>query len=482
MDDTTADGGGLIRGRFTAAMSDVMEQINASIGVDRRMAMQDIDGSLAHVAMLSEQGIVSAEDAKAISDGLEVVRGEIAAGSFMFSVELEDIHMNIEARLHDLIGPAAGRLHTARSRNDQVATSFRLWMRDATDRAIDLVGQLIEALVEVASQNTATIMPGYTHLQSAQPVSFGHHLMAYVEMFGRDHSRLRDARERMNEAPLGAAALAGTSFPIDREFTADRLGFAGPMRNSLDAVSDRDFALEYLAAASISMTHLSRLAEEIVLWMSPQFRFVELSDSWTTGSSIMPQKRNPDAAELVRGKVGRVYGSLVGLLTVMKALPLTFSKDMQEDKERSYDGADTFELCLAAMIGMIGDLTPRAAAMRAAAGSGHSTATDLADWLVRALGMPFREAHHITGRLVRLADDQGRALDELPLTEMQGVDQRITGDVFTVLGVEDSVNSRRSVGGTSPECVTREVEQWRTRIAKTQAAHTAPTTAPHHRT
>jgi argininosuccinate lyase len=466
MADTPTDGGGLIRGRFTAAMSDVMEQINASIGFDRRMAMQDIDGSLAHVAMLGKQGIVSAEDVQAISDGLEVVRSEITTGTFAYSVELEDIHMNVEARLRELIGPAAGRLHTARSRNDQVATDFRLWMRDATDRALELLGGLVAALVEQAGKNTATIMPGYTHLQSAQPVSFGHHLMAYVEMFGRDHGRFRDARERMNESPLGAAALAGTSFPIDREDTAARLGFAGPMHNSLDAVSDRDFALEYLAAASICMTHLSRLADEIVLWMSPQFRFVDLSDAWTTGSSIMPQKRNPDAAELVRGKVGRVHGSLVGLLTVMKALPLTFSKDMQEDKERSYDGADTLELCLAAMTGMVEDMTARPEEMRAAAGSGHSTATDLADWLVRALGMPFREAHHITGRLVRLADEQGVALDGLSLQDMQAVDERITADVAGVLGVEDSVTSRRSLGGTSPECVAREVERWRARLAQ----------------
>jgi argininosuccinate lyase len=309
-------------------------------------------------------------------------------------------------------------------------------------------------------------MPGYTHLQSAQPVSFGHHLMAYAEMFGRDHGRLRDARERMNESPLGAAALAGTSFPIDRGRTAELLRFAGPMRNSLDAVSDRDFAVEYLAAASLCTTHLSRLAEEIVLWMSPQFNFIELSDAWTTGSSIMPQKRNPDAAELVRGKTGRVHGSLYGLLTVMKALPLTFSKDMQEDKERTFDGADTLELCLKAMVGMVGDMKPRASEMRAAAGAAHATATDLADWLTRVLGMPFREAHHITGRLVRLADEQGRSLDELSLAEMQEVDERITEDVFAVLGVEDSVNSRRSLGGTSPECVSRQVEEWRARLGQ----------------
>ncbi|MBT2676855.1 argininosuccinate lyase [Streptomyces sp. ISL-14] len=462
--DEASKSSGLIRGRFGEGMSEVMEQINASIGFDQRMAMQDIDGSVAHVTMLCERDIISQADATAIKDGLEVIRGEITSGNFTFSVELEDIHMNIESRLRELIGPAAGRLHTARSRNDQVATSFRLWVRDANDRALRLVQHLIEVLVEQAAQNTATIMPGYTHLQSAQPVSFGHHLMAYVEMFGRDHGRLRDSRERMNESPLGAAALAGTSFPIDRDRTAELLGYARPMRNSLDAVSDRDFALEYLSAASMCMTHLSRLADEIVLWMSPQFSFVELSDAWTTGSSIMPQKRNPDAAELVRGKVGRVHGSLFGLLTVMKALPLTFSKDMQEDKERTFDGADTFELCLKAMIGMVGDMKARVKEMRAAAGAAHATATDLADWLTRELGMPFREAHHITGRLVRLADEHDCSLDELSLEDMQKVDARINADVFAVLGVEDSVTSRRSLGGTSPECVSQQVEEWRARI------------------
>ncbi|MEU9735658.1 argininosuccinate lyase [Streptomyces sp. NPDC048002] len=461
--DTTQDGG-LIRGRFGEGMSEVMEQINASIGFDRRMAMQDIDGSVAHVTMLSERNIVPRSDAAAILGGLETIRDEIRSGEFTYSVALEDIHMNIESRLGELIGAAAGRLHTARSRNDQVATGFRLWVRDAHDRALALLQRLIEVLVEQAGRNTATIMPGYTHLQSAQPVSFGHHLMAYVEMFGRDHGRLRDSRERMNEAPLGAAALAGTSFPIDRERTAELLGFARPMHNSLDAVSDRDFALEYLSAAALCMTHLSRLAEEIVLWMSPQFNFVELSDAWTTGSSIMPQKRNPDAAELVRGKTGRVHGSLFGLLTVMKALPLTFSKDMQEDKERTFDGADTFELCLKATIGMIGDMTARVPEMRAAAGAAHATATDLADWLTRELGMPFREAHHITGRLVRLADERGRDLAELTVAEMREVDERVHEGVLAVLGVEDSVASRRSLGGTAPECVAREVEVWRGRI------------------
>ena len=458
--------GGLIRGRFEEGLTEVMAQINASIGFDRRMAMQDIDGSIAHVTMLAEQRIISVEDSTAIKQGLETIRGEIRAGEFAYSVELEDIHMNVESRLGELIGAPAGRLHTARSRNDQVATSFRLWVRDAHDRALGLVQQLIAALVEQAGRNTETIMPGYTHLQSAQPVSFGHHLMAYVEMFGRDHGRLADSRARMNESPLGAAALAGTSFPIDRERTAQLLGFAGPMRNSLDAVSDRDFAIEYLTAASLCMTHLSRLADEIVLWMSPQFGFVQLSDSWTTGSSIMPQKRNPDAAELVRGKTGRVHGAVMGLLTVMKALPLTFSKDMQEDKETTFDTADTLELCLKAMIGMVGDLVAKPAAMLAAAGSGHATATDLADWLVRDLGLPFREAHHITGRLVRLADERGVDIAGLPLADMREVDARIHEGVLTVLSVADSVTSRRSFGGTSPECVRREVERWKDRVTQ----------------
>ncbi|MFF2522501.1 argininosuccinate lyase [Streptomyces liangshanensis] len=460
----TNTNGGLIRGRFREELDEVMEQINASIGFDRRMATQDIDGSVAHVTMLREQGIISGADATAITGGLDVIRGEIVSGTFTYSVKLEDIHMNVEARLGELIGEAAGRLHTARSRNDQVATGFRLWVRDAHDRTLRLLARLVGVLVEQAAAHTATVMPGFTHLQSAQPVSFGHHLMAYVEMFGRDHSRFRDARARMNESPLGAAALAGTSFPVDRARTAELLGFERPMRNSMDAVSDRDFALEYLSSASLCMTHLSRLAEEIVLWMSPQFGFVELSDAWTTGSSIMPQKRNPDAAELVRGKTGRVHGALLGLLTVMKALPLTFSKDMQEDKETTFDAADTLELCLKATIGMIGDMEARGAAMAAAAGSAHATATDLADWLTRELGMPFREAHHLTGRLVRLADEHGTTLARLTLDQLRRVDPRITADVFTVLGVEDSVRSRRSFGGTSPERVAHEVEQWRARV------------------
>lgn len=460
MQDTN-DKGMLIRGRFTRRLAHVMERINASIGFDQKMAMQDIAGSLAHAQMLAGQQIISAEDFAAIRGGLEQVRQEISEGKFEFSVALEDIHMNIESRLNELIGTPAGRLHTARSRNDQVATSFRLWVRDAHDRALELIKELIGELLELAERNSSTIMPGFTHLQSAQPITFGHHLMAYVEMFGRDYTRLRDSRVRMNESPLGAAALAGTSFPIDRAFSAKALGFAKPMHNSMDAVSDRDFAIEYLSAASLAMTHLSRLAEEIVLWMSPQFRFVQLSDAWTTGSSIMPQKRNPDAAELIRGKTGRVTGSLLGLLTVMKALPLTFSKDMQEDKEHTFDAAETLDLCLEAMIGMIGDLTPVPERMREAAGASHATATDLADWLTRELDMPFREAHHVTGRLVRLADDLNCSLDGLPLKAMQEIHSQITEAVYTVLSVESSVKSRNSLGGTSPEQVRGEVARWR---------------------
>lgn len=456
--------GMLIRGRFETSLSEVMEQINASIGFDQKMAMQDIDGSLAHAQMLSQQGIITQQDFDSISKGLRQIREEIISGEFVFSWALEDIHINIESRLHEIIGATAGRLHTARSRNDQVATSFRLWVRDAHDRSIQLVGALMARLLEQAQNNISTIMPGFTHLQSAQPVTFGHHLMAYVEMFGRDLSRLQDSRKRMNESPLGAAALAGTSFPIDREFSAALLKFDQPMHNSLDAVSDRDFAIEYLSTASLCMTHLSRLADEIVLWMSPQFRFIQLSDAWTTGSSIMPQKRNPDAAELIRGKTGRVHGSLMGLLTVMKALPLTFSKDMQEDKEQTFDAAETLELCLKAMAGMIGDLKAQPENMLSAAGNGHATATDLADWLTRELNMPFREAHHATGRLVRLADEHQCSLSELQLKQMQEIEPRITAALYKVLTVEDSIASRQSLGGTSPACVQREVDRWREQL------------------
>jgi argininosuccinate lyase len=456
-----SDKGMLIRGRFTTKLTDVMESINASIDFDQLMAMQDIDGSLAHSKMLSDQGIITKEEQELIATGLSSIRIEIAKGRFKFSKELEDIHMNIESRLHELIGAVAGRLHTARSRNDQVATDFRLWVRDAHDRADNFLSELIQTLLARAEEHASTVMPGFTHMQSAQPITFGHHLMAYVEMFGRDLSRMRDSRQRMNESPLGSAALAGTSFNIDRDKTAKALHFDHPMRNSLDGVSDRDFAVEYLSSASLCMVHLSRLSEEIVLWMSPLFGFIKLSDEWTTGSSIMPQKRNPDAAELIRGKVGRVNGSLIGLLTMMKGLPLTFSKDMQEDKEQTFDAASTLEICLQAMIGMVSDMQPVKDRMRFAAGLGHSTATDLADWLTRFIGMPFREAHHITGQLVRMADDKSVGLEELLLGDMQSIDGRITADVLSVLSVDKSVNSRTSFGGTAPVQVLSQISYWK---------------------
>ena len=440
-------------GRFAAGPSAIMERINASIGFDRRLADQDIAGSKAHVAMLAEQGIVSRADADAILDGLQRISEEIASGTFRFKTELEDIHMNVEARLAEVIGPAAGRLHTARSRNDQVATDFRLWVRDAMDRADAGLKALQESLIAQAESHADTVMPGFTHLQSAQPVTFGHHMLAYVEMFGRDRGRIADARARLNECPLGSAALAGTSFPIDREATAKALGFDRPNANSLDGVSDRDFALEYLAAAAIAATHLSRLAEELVIWTSHQFGFVRLSDSFSTGSSIMPQKRNPDAAELARGKAGRVVGNLIALLTTMKGLALTYSKDMQEDKEPVFDTDDSLILCLAAMTGMIADLTVRPDAMRAAATVGYSTATDLADWLVRSLDMPFRDAHHVTGKLVKMAEDRGVGLANLPLEDMQSVEAGITEEARAMLTVDASVASRTSFGGTAPDRV-----------------------------
>jgi argininosuccinate lyase len=460
----TSDKSMLIRGRFSKNLADVMESINASIDFDKRMAAQDIAGSVAHSVMLRDQGIISADDQRQIADGLAAINKEIQEGRFKYSKALEDIHMNVESRLLELIGPSAGRLHTARSRNDQVATDFRLWVRDAHDRAEQLLLQLISSLLDKAEVEAGTVMPGFTHLQTAQPTTFGHHLMAYVEMFARDLSRVRDSRRRSNESPLGAAALAGTSFPIDRHATALALGFDGPMRNSLDAVSDRDFAMEYLSFASICMVHLSRFSEEIVMWMSPQFGFIKLSDEWTTGSSIMPQKRNPDAAEIVRGKSGRVFGSLIGLLTVMKGLPLTFSKDMQEDKERTFDAADTLEICLKAMIGMVGDMKPVPERMRAAAAGAHATATDLADWLTRSLGMPFREAHHITGRLVREADERGIGVEQLSLEVMRSIDPRITDEVQLVLGVDASVSSRTSYGGTAPSNVLEMAQHWRSRL------------------
>lgn len=454
-------------GRFGQGPDRIMEEINASIGFDKRLFAQDIRGSKAHCSMLAECGIISRADADQIVAGLDAVLAEIEAGTFEFKRELEDIHMNVEARLADLIGPAAGRLHTARSRNDQVALDFKLYVRDTIDHLDQQLADLQLALIERAEEHAATIMPGFTHLQTAQPVTFGHHCLAYVEMAGRDRGRLADARKRLNESPLGAAALAGTSFPIRRELTAKALGFDGPTRNSLDSVSDRDFVLETLAACAICATHLSRLAEEIVIWSTPGFDFVRLPDNFTTGSSIMPQKRNPDAAELVRAKSGRVIGALTTLLVVMKGLPLAYSKDMQEDKEAAFDALDALSLSLAAMTGMVKTLTVNAQSMLAAASRGFSTATDLADWLVRVLNVPFREAHHITGALVAKAEKKGVDLDGLTLEEMQSVEKRITKEVFSVLGVENSVNSRMSFGGTAPENVRKAASWWRTQLKQT---------------
>jgi argininosuccinate lyase len=451
-------------GRFAAGPDAIMEAINASIGFDKRLARQDIDGSRAHAAMLAATGILRDSDAEAIREGLLTVLSEIEAGTFAFSTALEDIHMNVESRLKEIVGEPAGRLHTARSRNDQVATDFRLWVRDQTDAAIVGLETLQRALLGQARAGADWIMPGFTHLQTAQPVTWGHHMMAYVEMFGRDASRFRDARVRMNECPLGAAALAGTSFPIDREMTATALGFDRPCANSLDAVSDRDFALEFLAAASITAMHLSRLAEELVIWTSAQFRFVMLSDRFSTGSSIMPQKKNPDAAELIRAKIGRILGANVALLTVMKGLPLTYSKDMQEDKEQVFDAADTLMLALAAMDGMVRDMQANVPALEAAASSGFSTATDLADWLVRELDMPFRDAHHVTGTLVAMAEARGCDLPDLSLKDMQSVEPRMTEAVFGVLGVQNSVASRISYGGTAPDQVRLQVAKWEERL------------------
>ncbi|MBU6155558.1 MAG: argininosuccinate lyase [Alphaproteobacteria bacterium] len=451
-------------GRFAQGPSEIMKDINVSIDFDRRLYAQDIMASTAHARMLAERGIIAQEDAKAIIAGLAQVKAEIESGQFTFSRELEDIHMNVEERLKQIIGAPAGRLHTARSRNDQVATDFRLWVRDAIDRLDGGLVQFQRALVRRAGEHAATVMPGFTHLQTAQPTTFGHHLMAYVEMAARDRARLASARRTTNMNPLGSAALAGTSFPIDREMTTASLAFSEPMRNSLDGVSSRDFALEFLGACAILATHLSRLAEEIVLWTSPAFGFVRLPDAWSTGSSIMPQKRNPDAAELVRAKCARVTGSLVTLLGVMKALPLTYSKDMQEDKQAVFDAADSAELALAAMAGMVADLTVNAAAMRAMAGSAFSTATDLADFIVRVLGKPFREAHHITGRIVALAEARGCGLCELSLADMQSVEPGLTADVMSVLGVEASAGSRTSLGGTSPQRVMEQVQLWQERL------------------
>ncbi|MEJ6396880.1 argininosuccinate lyase [Yoonia sp. 208BN28-4] len=451
-------------GRFAAGPDAIMEAINASIGFDQRMAAQDIAGSRAHAAMLAATGIISDTDAAAIEEGLLTVLSEIETGKFPFSTALEDIHMNVEARLRDLIGEPAGRLHTARSRNDQVAVDFRLWVREQCDAVDDALARLLQALLAQAEAGADWVMPGFTHLQVAQPVTWGHHMLAYVEMIGRDRARFADARKRMNLSPLGAAALAGTSFPIDREMTAKALGFDGPMANSLDAVADRDFALEFLSSASICAMHLSRLAEELVIWSSAQFRFVKMSDKWSTGSSIMPQKRNPDAAELIRAKIGRIFGANVALMTVMKGLPLTYSKDMQEDKEQVFDAADNFMLALAAMTGMVSDMTANVESLEAAAATGFSTATDLADWLVRELGMPFREAHHVTGSLVAAAEAKNCDLPDLTLSDMQAVHQDIRQDVFDVLGVKNSVASRTSFGGTAPANVRAQVAAWKDRL------------------
>jgi argininosuccinate lyase len=453
-------------GRFASGPAAIMEAINASIGFDKKLYAEDIAGSLAHSDMLAAQGIIARGDQEKIAHGLNTILSEIESGKFAFSTKLEDIHMNVEARLAELIGPAAGRLHTARSRNDQVAVDFRLWTKKELTRIAAALKGLIEAFLVRAEEHAATVMPGFTHLQTAQPVTFGHHCMAYVEMFGRDLSRVRDAIERLDESPLGAAALAGTGFPIDRHATAKALGFREPTRNSIDSVSDRDYALELLAVAAICATHLSRLAEEIVIWSTPQFGFVRLSDSFSTGSSIMPQKKNPDAAELVRAKTGRINGHLIGLLTVMKGLPLAYSKDMQEDKEAVFDAAETLDLMLAAMTGMVGDMAINTDAMKRAAGSGFSTATDLADWLVREAGLPFREAHHVTGRAVAMAESQKKGLEKLSLADLQSLHPAITEDVFSVLSVNASVKSRKSFGGTAPAEVRRQVKYWKKRLAK----------------
>ena len=448
-------------GRFAEGPSAIMTAINASIGFDQRLYAQDIAGSRAHAAMLAAQGIITDTDATAIGEGLLEILSEIEAGTFPFTADLEDIHLNIEARLTDRIGEAGKRLHTGRSRNDQVAVDFRLWVRDQCDQAIAGLTGLMQAFLSQAEAGADWVMPGFTHLQTAQPVTWGHHMMAYVEMFARDRSRFQDARKRMNECPLGAAALAGTGFPIDRHMTASALGFDRPTANSLDSVSDRDFALEFLSASSLCAMHLSRFAEELVIWSSAQFRFVRLSDRWTTGSSIMPQKKNPDAAELLRAKLGRILGATVALFTVMKGLALTYSKDMQEDKEQVFDAADSLMLGLAAMTGMVSDMTANRETLKAAAASGFSTATDLADWLVRSLGLPFREAHHVTGALVAIAEGRGVDLPDLTLAQMQSVHPGITDQVYSVLGVENSVRSRMSYGGTAPQQVRAQIARWR---------------------
>ncbi len=456
-------------GRFASGPDAVMEEINASIDFDRHLYRQDIAASKAHADMLAKQGIITADDAKKIARGLDTILSEIESGKFSFKRALEDIHMNVESRLADLIGEPAGRLHTARSRNDQVATDFRLWIRDSIDALDIALAGYQRALAEKAMTHAGTVMPGFTHLQTAQPVTLGHHLLAYVEMAARDRGRLGDARKRLNESPLGAGALAGTSFALDRDMTAKALGFDRPAANSLDAVSDRDFAMETLAAAAITAVHLSRLAEEIVIWTSPLTALVKLSDKFTTGSSIMPQKRNPDAAELVRAKAGRVIGALNALLIVMKGLPLAYAKDMQEDKEGVMDALSALSLSIAAMTGMVGDLAPDTARMKKAAGEGYATATDLADWLVRTLDIPFRQAHHITGRIVAKAAESGTALHRLPLAAMQEIEPHISADVFTVLSVDRSVKSRTSFGGTAPKNVRAQARKWLRRLDKAKS-------------
>ena len=463
-DDSEMAGHSLWGGRFSAKPHELMGAINTSIAFDKRLAAEDIAGSRAHAAMLGAAGIVSGDDERAIQKGLTLIEEEIAAGAFPFRDEYEDLHLNVEARLTELIGPAAGRLHTARSRNDQVALDFRLWVRAACERCAAALRNLQRGLVDRAQAHADALMPGFTHLQAAQPITFGHHLMAYVEMFGRDAARFDDARARMNECPLGAAALAGTSFPIDREMTARALGFDRPTANSLDSVSARDFALEALAAAMICATHLSRLGEEMVLWTTPQFGFVTLSDAFTTGSSIMPQKRNPDAAELVRAKTGRVLGALVALATVMKGLPLAYGKDMQEDKAPTFEAFDALELSLAAMTGMIADMVPHLQAMEAAAGAGHATATDLADWLTQKLDMPFRQAHRIAGAAVKRAAALGCELAALPIEEFKALEPRLTAGVYAVLAPAASAASRRSLGGTAPSQVRAQIARWKEKL------------------
>jgi len=463
--DTSKAANQMWGGRFAEGPDAIMQAINASIGFDKRLYAQDIAGSRAHAAMLGATGILQCSDAEAIGEGLLTVLSEIETGVFQFRVELEDIHLNIESRLTEIIGEPGKRLHTGRSRNDQVAVDFRLWVRGQCDAVVDALTGLMRAFVAQADAGADWVMPGFTHLQTAQPVTWGHHMMAYVEMFARDRSRFQDARARMNECPLGAAALAGTGFAIDRHMTAQALGFDRPTANSLDSVSDRDFALEFLAASSICAMHLSRFAEELVIWSSAQFRFVKMSDRWTTGSSIMPQKKNPDAAELLRAKLGRILGATVALFTVMKGLALTYSKDMQEDKEQVFDAADSLMLGLAAMTGMVADMTANRDVLKTAAASGFSTATDLADWLVRALNLPFREAHHVTGTLVALAESKGCDLPDLSLAEMNGVHPGITEDVFAVLGVENSIRSRVSYGGTAPDQVRAQVARWQAALA-----------------